>query len=226
MNKFSLYILLILIFLGLSKSFSPSEQKNDYIFSEQVFTQRFKDVPITIILTELFDAGLIIKTYYMKLKVINFFKFQVDEIIVRTNHNFWLKNKNHLGMSIFRLSTNEKMNKYLPLPPAAQFIGDSNYGYWVWDDSGRRVWEFHRIYRQFIKEFLWGDFVPDEDFLKQINVYLESEKPFFGPNLEFGTNGYITKKVIKEVVRENSKHDIKINFVDYIKKYFILPKLK
>ncbi|MBT5094359.1 MAG: hypothetical protein HOM21_08965, partial [Halobacteriovoraceae bacterium] len=63
MNRISLYTLLILIFLGLSKSFAPSEHKTPKIDNALVFPNYFLGSPLSSILVDAFQTGFLIKTY-------------------------------------------------------------------------------------------------------------------------------------------------------------------
>jgi hypothetical protein len=103
MNKISLYTLLILLFLGLSKSFSPSSQKTQFVVNEQVFASMFQGAPVSLVLLDAFQAGFLIKTHYLKFKFIHGFK-QAETVVVRTNPTFWKKHQSNIGMTLFRRS--------------------------------------------------------------------------------------------------------------------------
>lgn len=205
MNRFSLYILLILIFLGLSKSFSPSSQKTDFIDNERVFASYFKGAPLSIILEDTYKAGFLIKTYYFKLKVIHGFK-SPEHITVRTSRKFWIDNQKNIGMSLFRRYERNSVESIVPMPPGSLYIGDPSFGHWEYLDSGEKGWKFHRAYKKFPILFQWHDFIPNYKFFQTMKVYLESEQAFYGVNTEFGTLGSITKLSYQE---KNSESQLK-----------------
>lgn len=223
MNKFSMYVLLILVFLGLSKNFSPSSQKSIFVQNEQVLSALIPDAPISLILVDLFDAGFIIKTYYLKLKVIHGFKSD-ETIMVRTTHKFWKKNFDNIGMSLFRRFERDLAESTVPMPPGSLFIGNRAFGRWRYQNSGRRVWKFYKVYRHFPKSFSWGDYRPDYDFYKAMQIHLTNETPFYGTNNEFGTNGLITKKV--GMANSLRKKQESITFVNHLKRYVSIPRWK
>ncbi len=68
MNKISLYILLILIFLAMSKSFSPSSQGAPFVVDERVYSNFFQGAPLSVVLVDSFTTGFLIKTYFHKYK--------------------------------------------------------------------------------------------------------------------------------------------------------------
>ncbi len=228
MNKFSLYILLILIFLGLSKGFSPSEQKTDYIINDRVLSHLFQEAPLSLMLLDTFQAGLLIKTYYLKLKIIK--PFQVPHtIIVRTSKKFWKKIKAYKGMSIFRRKDQQLQKKPIlesttPLPPGSLYIGDPGYGTWVYADSGKKIWRFHKAYRNFSEVFHWGDFRPNFEFYKTMRIHQENNRPFFGFQNEFGEKGIVTLKQIQPMVDQTKVE--KIQFKKHINKLILIPPWK
>lgn len=195
MNKLSLYILLVLIFLGLSKSFSPSEHQTSYIANEKFYDRNFSGFPMSIILVDSFYTGFIIKTYYHRYKLVHAFA-PPDFITVRTSKEFWTKNFKNLGMSLFRRKSTTSSST-VPLPPGSLYIGDPSYGTWVYLPSGEKVWEFHRAYRHFPNTFYWKDFAPDDQFHTQMKAHLKNNQAFYGINNEFGESGSLTSQFFK-----------------------------
>jgi hypothetical protein len=226
MNKISFYILLIIIFLGLSKSFAPSEINTDYVFSEKALPGLFQGEPISIILIDSFQTGFLIKTYYHKYRVIgaDAIKNQVyDTIIVRTSQDFWKKNIPNLGMSLFSRDLNNRVST-TPLPPGSIFIGNPSYGGWEMIDD-QKVWIFYKSYASNTTHiFSWGDFIPSHDFYQRMKVFADQNRPFYGMNNEFGTNGSITKLYFKK----NQKIAEKLSrlFKTHLKSYFKVPPFR
>jgi hypothetical protein len=221
MNRFSLYVLLILVFLGLSKSFAPSVQKSIFIPNERVLPALIQEAPVTFILTDLFDAGFIIKTYYLKLKVVYGF-MPAKTIIVRTNKDFWIKCKSNLGMSLFRRFEKDLKESITPMPPGSIFVGNQAFGRWIYEDSGRKIWSFYKVYRHFVKSFGWGSYRPNYTFYKKAKTHEENQTAFFGLENEFGTNGKISQTAFLSTIKRDI-HEQKPLFT-YMAQYFQLPK--
>jgi hypothetical protein len=220
MNRFSLYILLVMIYLGLSKSFAPAEQRTDYIPNEKYLSTFFTEAPTSVMLVDLFETGFLIKTHFFRLRIFRGFG-QPDEIVVRTSRAFWDANANNLGMNLFRRFERDNHESIIPMPPGVLFIGDPAYGRWDYESSGRRVWFFHRAYRHFPDIFYWGDFRPDYEFFQKMKIHLTNDKPFYGPQDEFGSNGSVTKKFLKAPEQALSKQSPEM--VKLLKKYLDLP---
>jgi hypothetical protein len=220
MNTISLYILLILIFLGLSKSFSPSEHKTPFIEDERYISSIFSGAPISVTLTESFQTGFLIKTYFQRYKVVHGFKHP-EVIIVRASKRFWENNLKNKGMSLFRRNDREGTESIIPMPPGFLYLGNPAYGRWKQSNSGLKEWSFHRAYRSFPEAFHWGDFRPSLEFYKKGKIHLNHEKPFYGSNNEFGLEGEITIKNVKEKTITQTFEVL--NFKDHIKKYIDLP---
>ena len=70
LNKIIIYSLLLLTYLGLSKSLSPSEFGISYVFNEESLSSMIKGAPVSVILVDTHSTGFIIKTYYQKYKVV------------------------------------------------------------------------------------------------------------------------------------------------------------
>jgi hypothetical protein len=224
MKKFSIYVLLTLIYLGLSKSFSPSEQHSPYLIDQRVFASFFKDAPVEVILLDSFQTGFLIKTYFQKYKI--FYGFKQPEIqIVRTSPEFWRKNIKNLGMSLFRRSSMEQPSSTTPMPPGGLFIGNMSFGNWDLKDNGTRDWKFFRAYRHFPKIFSWKDFVPSYEFFKRMNVHLQHEQEFYGLNNEFGAKGSITMQTFKNTFN-TANHKIKVDVKTHFNKFFKTPVWK
>lgn len=223
MNNLSLYILLILLFLGLSKSFSPSEQKIPSILNEFYYENFFVDAPISVILTDSFQTGFLIKTYFQKYKIVHGFK-PSEVLIVKTSQTFWERNLKNLGMSLFRRSEKDMKASTLPLPPGSVYLGDPAYGTFEPSPSGIDVWTFYRGYRHFPKLFEWGTWRPSEEFVKKMNISISQSVPFYGLNGEFGENGSVTKLFFKNSYDKTPKAPTYLK--DHMSKFWNVPKWK
>lgn len=196
MNKISLYLFLILAYLGLSKSFSPAEQSTPFIQDEHSLAQYFIEAPICLILTESFQTGFLIHTYYHRYLAVYIFK-EPEEIIVRTSEAFWRKNLPHLGLSLLRRGDTEPFQEStIPAPPGAYFLGNPAYGSWENISGGQKVWSFHNAYKNLPELFFWGDFEPTYDFHQTLLSHLEHGAVYLGPKKEFGTDGEISQQFL------------------------------
>ena len=192
MDRLSIYVLFVLIFLGVSSSFSPSEQGAYYIIDQRVFANYFKAAPVSLVLADSFQTGFLIKSYFQKYKVIYGFR-PAETVIVRTSKAFWHKNLSNLGMSLFR--RNEDGTEHsIPMPPGTMFLGNLAFGSWQYERGADKVWRFHRAYRSFPQMFGWNGFIPTYDFYENLKRFDALERPFYGLNNEFGSDGSVTKK--------------------------------
>ncbi|MCR9205172.1 MAG: hypothetical protein NXH75_11370 [Halobacteriovoraceae bacterium] len=221
MNKISLYTLLILLFLGVSKSFSPSAQKTTYIQNDQVLASLSDGAPVSLILIDAFEAGFLIKTYYLRFKLVHGFKTP-EYLVVRTNKTYFKENQKNIGMSLFRRYERNKKESTIPLPPGSIYVGDPAFGGWRYANSGERQWHFHKVYRHFSRQFYWGEYRPNYEFFQKVQTHLKSETAFYGLKNEFGKDGVITKALY-----ENSPYRTKnkeLNFLEQLKRYITLPQ--
>lgn len=217
LNKVVLYILVMLIYLGLSKSFSPSEFGISYILNEKSLSELVKGAPVTTILVDMHSTGFLIKTYYHKYKIVYGFQ-SVDEIIVRTSSQFAEKHKDNIGMSIFRRYEEDLREEHTPLPPGALFVGNKSFGDWVPLPSGIRVWRFYRAYRN-IPSFLGiKGYEFTYDTYQKMQLHRSQNKAFYGPENEFGTKGSWTQKRFPRYFARQKPE--KINFKKFFYDYF------
>ncbi len=215
MNKIIIYILLVLLYLGLSKSLSPSEYGVNYVFNNKSLEKIIGPGPVSVILTDIHSTGFIIKTYYHKYKVV--YAFQgYEEIIARTSSKFTSIHKEHIGLSIFRRYEDGKVN-FTSLPPGSIFIGDRNFGSWIKDRDNEKIWKFYRAYRHLPAYLGWGKFKPSYKFYQENQVRMNNDKTFYGFNDEFGAQGSITKEFFPNYFKRKSETDI--NFKQFIKDY-------
>lgn len=196
MNKLSLYFLLVLVYLGLSKSFAPSEQGTVYVPNEFALPHIFPSAPVTVILTDSFKTGFLIHTYIQRYQIVHVFK-ENEDIFVRTSQAFWKNNLSNIGMSIFSRDDKTSTSLLTPKVPGLIFIGDPAYGSWEQHESGEKVWTFFNAYRNFPQDFFWGDFLPTQEFHKRALINLEGQRVFYGLNQEFGSEGSITKQELE-----------------------------
>lgn len=220
MYKFFLYSILIISYLGLAKALSPTESGIHYLQNERGFSRLVKSPRATLILVDTHATGFLIKTYYQKYRVISGYD-QVEELIVRTSKEFARKNLAHLGLSLYRRHENKE--EFLPLPPGSGYIGDNEFGTWKKRKKSEKiVWQFHKPFRNFPKYLGWGEFLPDEEFHRQIRSHLAINKPFYGLNNEFGPEGAITRENFPHFFQNDRKKKIDMQslLIEYFKENF------
>ncbi|MDH5414010.1 MAG: hypothetical protein OEW87_07725 [Flavobacteriaceae bacterium] len=217
MNKFITYGILLLIYLGLSKSLSPNEFGIKYIQNEQALAELISGSTISVVLTDIHSTGFIIKTFYHKYKIIYGFQ-SYEELIIRTSRGFTNQLKPYLGMSVFRRYREDNKESFTPLPPGSIFIGDKSFGNWQSKGPNKKVWRFFRVYRQ-IPTFLgWKSYIPSLKEYNEITKHEKSKKPYHGSNHEFGIKGVITQTSFpKYFERKKPDH---INFKSFFKNLF------
>jgi len=221
-KQFSLYILLVLIFLGLSKSFSLSEKGTKFISNEHIYAHHFEGSPLSLILLDTFETGFLIKTYFHKYKIVHGFRPSKIKIF-RVSASYYKKSNRYLGMSLFRREELEQIVDTLPLPPGALYIGDRSYGRWQQDDSGLKKWKFYRAYRDFPNLFIWGNWKPSLKFYQMMNIFKKNENPYYGLHHQFGRDGSVVTKNYTWAFHQEAKA---IDFIQYIEKFFNIPTKK
>ena len=87
-----LYLILIALYLGLSKVLTPKEFGMLYIPNQKNLNSLSSGNPVSAVLIDMHATGFIIKTYYQKYRLIVGLN-DVEEIIVRTSQDFAIKNK-------------------------------------------------------------------------------------------------------------------------------------
>jgi len=220
-NKFIIYIVLVLLYLGLSKSLSPSELGINFVLNEQSLEKLVGNGPVSIILTDVHSTGFIIKTYYHKYKVVYGFQ-SFDEMITKTSSLFAATHEKHIGLEIMRRYDNG-VTDHTPLPPGSVFIGDRNFGLWRKNKNDEIVWYFYRTYRHLPKYLGWHDFRPTIAFADEIQSRLRDQKVFYGFNDEFGSKGSVSKKAFPNYFKkknENKNMQTHEYFKDFWKKNF------
>lgn len=219
LNRALVFLAMLITYLGLSKSLSPSEFGISYVFNEESLSKLVTGSPVSVVLTDTHSTGFIIKTYYHKYKVV--YGFQTyDELIVRTSRAFTLRHADNIGMSIF--SRDEELKEsFAPLPPGSVFIGDRDFGRWIMTSNGK-VWRFYRAYRYLPQYLGIEDFEATYTFYQEVQKRQRENQAFYGFNDEFGVNGSITKKQFPAYFKKDRDQEIDLRgyFADFLKKNF------
>ncbi|MHC4268153.1 MAG: hypothetical protein ACYSTS_06770 [Planctomycetota bacterium] len=158
-------------------------------------TASLKNVPeYSIILEDMQSRGSVFKQYYHKYKVIIKDDIQYTGF-VRVSEPYYRKNENYLGMSL--LSKTEDGYVKTPSPPGYQYVGDSRYGEWKQDRSGNSFWAFYGQYMFMSHMFgMVSRPVYRSDYGTYTN-YRNNNRPYYGSNNQYGTNGTVTKQTHK-----------------------------
>lgn len=219
MYKFFLYTILVIIYLGLAKTLSPSEIGVQYLQNEKGFAKLVTADESTLILVDTHATGFLIKTYYQKYRLITGMD-SVEEIIVRTSREFAKKNLEYMGLSLYRRSHNKE--EYLPVAPGTLYVGNREYGDWKTNKKGVTRWRFAKAFKNFPKYLGWGKYRPELGFTDAYKSQVSMNKPFFGPKNEFGPNGDVTKENFPHFFKAERKKkiDMKSLLIEYFKENF------
>lgn len=219
MYKFFLYTMLMIIYLGLAKALSPSEIGVHYLQNEKGFSKLIKGPVVTAILVDTHATGFLIKTYYQKYRVISGYD-TIEELIVRTSKEFAKKNLAHIGLSLYRRL--EDKEEYLPLPPGSLYVGNPEFGDWRLNKKGALRWRFNKSFKNFPKYLGWGKFRPSQDFYQQVKISTSLNRPYFGPEQEFGPQGRITRENFPHFFKDErmKKVELKTLLLEYFKENF------
>jgi len=219
MYKFFIYSMLVVLYLGLAKTLSPSEMGISYLQNEKSFAKITNKPHVTFILIDTHVTGFLIRTYYQKYRVISGHE-EVEDLILRSSKEFTQKNLENIGLSIYRRDNG--VEEFTPLPPGSLYINDPEFGEWKKNAGGERVWHFNKTYKNFSRYLGWNDFLPTEKFYNELLLNKSIGKPFYGLKQEFGPHGEVTKKAFPHFFNEDrrKKMDFKTLLFNYFKENF------
>ena len=143
----------------------------------------------SVVLDDMKEEGNLFKTYYHKYRIIS------EE---GTREGYWQEvPKDYyrrylpfLGMTIW-VKKDGKDGSAIG-PPGYEYVGDSRYGRWQTDTSGRSFWIFYGQYR-LISDLL-GPRRIYRDHYTTYTTNRSQNRPYYGPNKQYGTNGSLTKR--------------------------------
>lgn len=99
----------------------------------------------------------------------------------------------YLGMVILSKDASGPVQEAIH-PPGYQYVGNPRYGQWRSDSSGGSFWEFYgkyallsHVFGSFNRPIYRGDW-------DSYSSSRRSNRPYFGPNREFGTQGTYTRQ--------------------------------
>lgn len=217
MNKLMVYSLLLLLYLTLSKSLSPSELGINYVNTSKDLGQLIKGAPVSGILIDAHKTGFLIKTYYLKYKVVYGFQ-SYEELIVRTSSRFFKEHEDKIGLATFRRKKQNQEVNLTPLPPGSIFVNDSNFGKWVKNKKKEKVWRFSRVYRQLPLYLGWDDYKMTWKEFEGIEEALKKNEPYTGLKDYFGMTGKLTLKSFPQHFERRNKYIM--TWKDFLKNYF------
>jgi hypothetical protein len=211
--------MLMILYLGLAKTLSPSEIGVHYLQNERGFPKLVNSPLATVILVDTHATGFLIKTYYQKYRIISGYD-SIEELIVRTSKEFAKKNLANIGLSLFRRADNRE--EYVPLPPGSLYIGSREFGEWKARKSGNKVWAFNKSFKNFPKYLGWGKFRPDELFYQEMRSKVSLNQPFYGLDNEFGPTGKITQENFPHFFKDERKKKVEMKtlLLEYLKENF------
>jgi len=216
MYKFFLYCMLVIFYLGLAKTLSPSEIGVQYLQNEKSFSKLIKGDTVTAILIDTHATGFLIKTYYQKYRVLSGYDV-IEELIVRTNKEFAKKNLGHIGLSIYRKVSDKE--EFVPVPPGSIYLNKREFGDWKLNKTGEIKWRFNKSLKNFPRYLGWGKFRPDQKFYQEMKNSISLNKVYFGTNNEFGPDGFVTRENFPHFFKgeRKMKVDVKTMMIEYLK---------
>jgi hypothetical protein len=211
--------MLVISYLGFSKTLSPSEIGIQYLQNEKGFAKLINGDAVTAILIDTHASGFLIKTYYQKYRILNGYD-AVEELIVRTSKEFAKRNLSYIGLSIYRKING--IEEYVPVPPGSIYLNKREFGDWKLNKEGEIKWRFNKSLKNFPRFLGWGKFRPDKKFYQEMKNSISLNQPFFGANQEFGPNGYVTKENFPNFFKEERKKkpDLRTLMINYVKENF------
>ncbi len=128
------------------------------------------------------------------------------------------KYESNLGMALATRTANGEV-KATAQPPGYQYVGNQNYGRWAHSPSGGSFWQFYGQYAFMSAMF---NMARGPIGMNDYNSYrnnIDSRRPYYGSNKQYGTNGTHTKQSNKsffqrKVARERAS---KARFSDKVR---------
>ncbi|MBU2549970.1 MAG: hypothetical protein KKB20_16280 [Proteobacteria bacterium] len=138
----------------------------------------------SVILSDMKVEGNFFKTYYHKYEIVLPEKKALPDW-VEVPEEFFQQYLPFLGMTILTKKEGKIAGKVGP--PGYDYVGDKRYGEWRRDSSGGSFWVFYGQYR------LLSDLLHGPVYRSSYNNYYTNNRPYYGPNKEYGTTGTLTK---------------------------------
>jgi hypothetical protein len=221
-NKFAIYLALVMIFLTFAKSNLLTEDTRPLLRDSLSLAAMIPGKPVSAVLVDTYTRGLLIKTRYLKFRLVYSFK-PAETKIFRAQRRFAKDNLKNLGMSLFNRDESGRQT-LIPTPPGFMYVGESEYGHWSFLDSGARIWIFHSVYNHLYTDFAWGEYAPTDAEYEKARQYLEVGKPFYGSNNNFGIDGDVTRNGFPDYFEEKRKNSLSFDFNGLFETLFLFKR--
>lgn len=153
MVKASLFLIILLTYLGLSKSYSLSTKNYPVLKGEEYFATALsfnaEEKLISLILKKQYQTGVFFKSFIQEYLFIKSYK-EAKVITVQVPYPFFVKSAPHIGKSIYRISAYQQISTTVQ-EAGINFIGNPALGRWVGTSNGRQ-WHFFNAYSDFYKQ--------------------------------------------------------------------------
>jgi hypothetical protein len=143
----------------------------------------------SVILDDMKEEGNFFKTYYHKYAIVTEEDRTTTEWLEVPKDTFQ-KYLPFLRMTIWVKKDGKGSGNIGP--PGYEYVGNSWYGRWHTDASGRSFWVFYGQYRLF-SDLLGPGPIYRNHYTTYTN-YRSQQRPYYGPNREYGTNGSLTRR--------------------------------
>ena len=143
----------------------------------------------SVVLQDMKEEGNFFKSYYHQYKIITPEK-STETGWLQVSEDFFQKNMPFLGMTIYVKKDGQETAQQEP--PGYSYVGDSRYGRWSTDSSGRSFWEFYGQYA-FLSHMLGGGPIY-RTYYDSYHTTVRSGRPYFGNDKQYGTAGTYTQK--------------------------------
>jgi len=151
-----------------------------------------KEKEYSIILNDMREEGNFVPSYFHQYRV-DIGEKTTQRQPVEVTEAFYRKNEPYLGMALATRTPDGKETQS-PIPNGYQYVGNPQYGQWRTNESGGSFWEFYGKYMLISQAMRWAGFGLGRNHYDAYSSGLASNRPYFGPNRQYGTSGSITKK--------------------------------
>jgi hypothetical protein len=196
----------VLLLFGCGKTPSPIDK----------IREALKGVPsYSIVLDDMKESGNFFKSYFHKYQIITDKKITTTDWM-EASEDFYRKNLAFLGMTLWVKQDGKETSANGP--PGYAYVGNSWYGRWERDSSGRSFWVFYGQYR--LLSDLLGPGPMYRSYYSTYTDYRTSNRPYYGPRREYGTQGSFTRQQKPNFYsrRMSSMNASKASFSDKVNK--------
>jgi hypothetical protein len=186
-SRFSFISILFLLMAGLSLSgCGPSADPLASLKQKLA-----KEKEYSIVLNDMREEGNFVQSYYHQYRV-DIGEKTTQRQPVEVTKEYYKKNEAFLGMALATRTPDGKETQ-TPIPNGYQYVGNPQYGQWRTNDSGGSFWAFYGKYMLISQAMRWAGYGLGRNHYNSYNSGLSSNRPYFGPNKQYGTSGSTTK---------------------------------